>query len=423
MGRATRRGADRRHRSHQAARERGARRRARGRVQGRGARARSRHAVGRQQRRRAGVRRAKAHRVQGLVSAGVRVRRPDARLRRAPLHGARRDGRDRRRRGRRMDHRLPARVRGQRRRPRRAEAARDATRGRSRGSARSARSRRATASTRSTPWVSTDSCCSRTRRSASSVCTRRRAIAACRRYNDYVIDWTQRADDRARAVCQINMTDHDSALAELQRVVDLGARGVLLPCAEPPAGNVARGAGVGRLLAPARGVGHAGVPAHRRRRARERRGRRSDVPVASVGRRADAARDVPRPPGRRGAHRPLLHRGRAPRGRGVHHVPGDGRRVRALPAPAVRRDRVRRRLARPAVRAPRPARHAAPKGRCAVPAAAERVHPAQRARSRRSGQSPSTCSSIATGSRSHWCSAPTTRTSKGAVPRSRCSRR
>jgi predicted TIM-barrel fold metal-dependent hydrolase len=33
------------------------------------------------------------------------------------------------------------------------------------------------------------------------------------------------------------MTDHDSALAELQRVVDKGARGVLLPCAEPPAGT------------------------------------------------------------------------------------------------------------------------------------------------------------------------------------------
>ena len=63
------------------------------------------------------------------------------------------------------------------------------------------------------------------------------AVAACRRYNDYVIDWTQRADDRARAVCQINMTDHDSAFAELQRVVEKGARGVLLPCAEPPAGT------------------------------------------------------------------------------------------------------------------------------------------------------------------------------------------
>ena len=51
-------------------------------------------------------------------------------------------------------------------------------------------------------------------------------------------------------------------------------------------GHVTRGTGVGRLLARARGVRHAGVPAHRRRRARERRSRRPDVPVAPVGRRA-----------------------------------------------------------------------------------------------------------------------------------------
>ena len=63
------------------------------------------------------------------------------------------------------------------------------------------------------------------------------ALDACRRYNDYVIDWTRRADDRARAVCQINMTQRDWAVAELGRVVDKGAPGVLLPCAEPPAGT------------------------------------------------------------------------------------------------------------------------------------------------------------------------------------------
>ena len=63
------------------------------------------------------------------------------------------------------------------------------------------------------------------------------AHEACKRYNDYVIDWTQRADDRARAVCQVNMTDHDWAYQELQRVIAKGARGVLLPCAEPPAGT------------------------------------------------------------------------------------------------------------------------------------------------------------------------------------------
>ena len=63
------------------------------------------------------------------------------------------------------------------------------------------------------------------------------ARAACRRYNDYVIDWTRRADDRARAVCQLNMHSRDWALKELRRVIANGARGVLLPCAEPPAGT------------------------------------------------------------------------------------------------------------------------------------------------------------------------------------------
>jgi predicted TIM-barrel fold metal-dependent hydrolase len=63
------------------------------------------------------------------------------------------------------------------------------------------------------------------------------ALEACRRYNDYVIDWTRSAQDRARAVCQINMSYHDWAVAELGRVVRKGARGVLLPCAEPPAGT------------------------------------------------------------------------------------------------------------------------------------------------------------------------------------------
>lgn len=63
------------------------------------------------------------------------------------------------------------------------------------------------------------------------------AREACRRYNDFVVDWTRRADDRARAVCQINMADHDWALTELNRVISKGASGALLPCAEPPAGT------------------------------------------------------------------------------------------------------------------------------------------------------------------------------------------
>ena len=63
------------------------------------------------------------------------------------------------------------------------------------------------------------------------------ARMACRSYNDYVVDWTRKADDRARAVCQINMADREWALTELRRVIERGARGVLLPCAEPPAGT------------------------------------------------------------------------------------------------------------------------------------------------------------------------------------------
>ena len=63
------------------------------------------------------------------------------------------------------------------------------------------------------------------------------ALEACARYNDYVIDWTGRTAGRARAVCQINMTDIGWAVAELQRVIAKGSRGVLLPCAEPPGGT------------------------------------------------------------------------------------------------------------------------------------------------------------------------------------------
>lgn len=62
------------------------------------------------------------------------------------------------------------------------------------------------------------------------------ALAACRRYNDYAVDWTRRTRGRARAVCQINMGDPDAALAEAERVIKAGARGVILSCATPPGG-------------------------------------------------------------------------------------------------------------------------------------------------------------------------------------------
>ena len=59
---------------------------------------------------------------------------------------------------------------------------------------------------------------------------------ACRRYNDYAIDWTRRAKGRARVVCQINMSDAGWAITELERVLKMGASGVLMGCAQPPAG-------------------------------------------------------------------------------------------------------------------------------------------------------------------------------------------
>ena len=63
-----------------------------------------------------------------------------------------------------------------------------------------------------------------------------RAQEACRRYNDYALAWTAAANGRARAVCELNMSSAEWALAEAQRVVAAGARGLLLPCAEPPGG-------------------------------------------------------------------------------------------------------------------------------------------------------------------------------------------
>jgi len=62
------------------------------------------------------------------------------------------------------------------------------------------------------------------------------ARRACRVYNDFAIDWTKKAGGRARAVAQINMSDADWAIAELDRVLKAGALGVTLPCHRPPAG-------------------------------------------------------------------------------------------------------------------------------------------------------------------------------------------
>ena len=53
------------------------------------------------------------------------------------------------------------------------------------------------------------------------------AREACRRYNDYCIDWSAQTQGRGRAVGQINMTQMDWALKELRRVLDRGMKGAL----------------------------------------------------------------------------------------------------------------------------------------------------------------------------------------------------
>ena len=111
VGRAAGRGPDRRDRAHEATRETrrstaGARPRSRPR------RSRSKSACSRSTATKVSRRSSSEGPASSRAGdAGVRVLGPGPRLRRAPLHGAGRDGRDRRRRGRRVDHRLLARVR------------------------------------------------------------------------------------------------------------------------------------------------------------------------------------------------------------------------------------------------------------------------------------------------------------------------
>ncbi|MGE0384112.1 MAG: amidohydrolase family protein [Gammaproteobacteria bacterium] len=59
---------------------------------------------------------------------------------------------------------------------------------------------------------------------------------ASRRYNDHALEFTNATDGRCRAVCHINTSDVDFAIAEVERVISKGARAVGLPCAVPPGG-------------------------------------------------------------------------------------------------------------------------------------------------------------------------------------------
>ncbi len=62
------------------------------------------------------------------------------------------------------------------------------------------------------------------------------ARAACSRYNDFAIEWSRSTGDRARAACQVNMSDVAWSMAELDRILKKGARAVVLPCSRAPAG-------------------------------------------------------------------------------------------------------------------------------------------------------------------------------------------
>jgi predicted TIM-barrel fold metal-dependent hydrolase len=61
-------------------------------------------------------------------------------------------------------------------------------------------------------------------------------LAAVRRYNDHALAWTKATGERTRVVCQLNLRHLEPALEEARRVVDAGAKGVILPCAYPPGG-------------------------------------------------------------------------------------------------------------------------------------------------------------------------------------------
>ena len=62
------------------------------------------------------------------------------------------------------------------------------------------------------------------------------AREACRRYNDYSLEWTRQTGGRARVAMQINMSDRDWALEETRRVIKAGAKVVTLPTSAPPGG-------------------------------------------------------------------------------------------------------------------------------------------------------------------------------------------
>ena len=62
------------------------------------------------------------------------------------------------------------------------------------------------------------------------------AREACRRYNNYGLDWQRQTNGRTRVAMQINMGDPEWAVAETKRVLKAGAKLVTLPANVPPSG-------------------------------------------------------------------------------------------------------------------------------------------------------------------------------------------
>ncbi len=62
------------------------------------------------------------------------------------------------------------------------------------------------------------------------------ARQVCSRYNDYAIEVTTKTRDLARGVCELNMTQPEWSIKELERILKKGAKAVSMPCHRSPGG-------------------------------------------------------------------------------------------------------------------------------------------------------------------------------------------
>lgn len=70
-----------------------------------------------------------------------------------------------------------------------------------------------------------------------------------RAYNDFAVGWTRDGRGRLRAVALLRVADLEETCAEARRVIDAGARAVLIPDGVPPGGVSPADASVDRLWA------------------------------------------------------------------------------------------------------------------------------------------------------------------------------